>query len=48
LGGTDDDTAVGFTTDTYAPVEGFTGMENTRNVATWAYSKGRQSLPPNP
>ncbi|PUA81756.1 hypothetical protein C7S10_06730 [Nocardioides currus] len=38
IGGTADDANVAFVTDTYAPVEGFTGLENTLNVSAWAYS----------
>ncbi|WP_426246860.1 pre-peptidase C-terminal domain-containing protein [Nocardioides sp. LHG3406-4] len=38
VGGTADDTNVRFLTDTYTPVEGFTGLENTLNVSAWAYS----------
>lgn len=38
IGGTADDTNVRFLTDTYAPVEGFTGLENTTNVTAWAYA----------
>lgn len=38
IGGTADDANVQFVTDTYAPVEGFTGLEDTLNVSAWAYS----------
>lgn len=38
IGGTADDDNVQFVTDTYAPVEGFTGLENTKNVSAWAYA----------
>lgn len=38
IGGTADDSNVAFVTDTYAPVEGFTGLENTKNVSAWAYA----------
>ena len=38
IGGTADDDNVRFVTDTYAPVEGFTGLEGTLNVSAWAYS----------
>jgi len=38
IGGTADDANVAFVTDTYAPVEGFTSLENTKNVSAWAYS----------
>lgn len=38
IGGTADDTNIRFLTDTYAPVEGFTGEENTLNVTAWAYA----------
>ena len=37
IGGTADDEDIDFTTDSYAPEEGFTGMENTLNVSAWAY-----------
>lgn len=36
VGGTADDADVDFVTDTYSPAEGFTGLENTLNVAAWA------------
>ena len=38
LGGTADDENIEFQTDTYSPVEGFTGLENTENVTSWAYA----------
>ncbi|WP_432476809.1 pre-peptidase C-terminal domain-containing protein [Nocardioides sp. GXQ0305] len=38
IGGTADDENIGFRTDTYSPVEGFTGLEDTLNVTAWAYS----------
>lgn len=38
VGGTADDLNVRFVSDTYAPVEGFTGLENTLNVSAWAYA----------
>lgn len=38
IGGTADDANVRFVTDTYSPVEGFTGLENTLNVSAWAYA----------
>ncbi|GAA5115826.1 hypothetical protein GCM10023339_23620 [Alloalcanivorax gelatiniphagus] len=38
LGGTADDENIEFQTDTYAPVEGFTGLEDTENVTSWAYA----------
>jgi hypothetical protein len=37
VGGTDDDVDVAFEEDTYIPLEGFTGLEDTRNVTAWAY-----------
>ena len=37
MGGTADDADVDFRTDTYQPVEGFTGNENTANVSSWAF-----------
>lgn len=38
IGGTADDDNVRFVTDTYSPVEGFTGLEDTLNVSAWAYA----------
>ncbi|GAA1926291.1 pre-peptidase C-terminal domain-containing protein [Nocardioides hwasunensis] len=38
IGGTADDENIEFVTDTYAPVEGFTGEEDTENVTSWAYA----------
>lgn len=38
VGGTADDENIEFETDTYAPVEGFTGLEDTENVTSWAYA----------
>ncbi|WP_210650274.1 pre-peptidase C-terminal domain-containing protein [Nocardioides sp. SYSU D00065] len=38
VGGTADDENIEFRTDVYAPVEGFTGLENTENVTSWAYA----------
>ena len=38
LGGTADDENIQFQTDTYAPVEGFTGLEDTENLTSWAYA----------
>ncbi len=38
VGGTADDENIEFETDTYAPVEGFTGLEDTENVTGWAYA----------
>lgn len=38
VGGTADDENIEFQTDTYAPVEGFTGLEDTENVTSWAYA----------
>ncbi|QBR92146.1 pre-peptidase C-terminal domain-containing protein [Nocardioides euryhalodurans] len=38
IGGTADDENIRFVTDVYSPVEGFTGLEDTLNVAAWAYS----------
>ena len=38
IGGTADDENIQFVTDTYAPVEGFTGEEDTENVTSWAYA----------
>ena len=38
VGGTADDENIEFETDVYAPVEGFTGLENTENVTSWAYA----------
>ncbi len=38
IGGTADDPDRDFGTDSYSLVEGFTGMENTLNVAAWAYT----------
>lgn len=38
VGGTADDDDVAFVSDVYAPVEGFTGVEDTQNVSAWAYS----------
>ena len=37
VGGTADDPDVAFEEDTYSPVEGFTGLEDTQNVTAWAY-----------
>jgi len=37
IGGTADDPNVRFVEDTYSPVEGFTGTEDTQNVTAWAY-----------
>ncbi|KGN31737.1 hypothetical protein N802_03315 [Knoellia sinensis KCTC 19936] len=39
VGGTADDTDVDFEEDVYSPPEGFTGLEDTLNVASWAYVK---------
>ncbi len=39
VGGTADDIDTDFTTDTYRPTEGFTGLENTLNVTSWAFTK---------
>ena len=38
VGGTDDDEDVDFALDQYVPSEGFTGLENTLNVAAWAHT----------
>jgi hypothetical protein len=38
VGGTADDENIEFQTDTYAPVEGFTGLEDTENVTSWAFA----------
>ena len=38
IGGTADDEDVDFALDEYIPAEGFTGKENTLNVAAWAYT----------
>jgi len=38
VGGTADDENIQFQTDTYSPVEGFTGLEDTENVTSWAYA----------
>ncbi|NYE37250.1 hypothetical protein F4692_002383 [Nocardioides cavernae] len=38
LGGTADDENIEFVTDTYSPAEGFTGLEDTENVSSWAYA----------
>ena len=38
VGGTADDENIEFQTDTYSPVEGFTGLEDTENVTSWAYA----------
>jgi hypothetical protein len=38
IGGTADDENIEFETDVYSPVEGFTGLENTENVTSWAYA----------
>lgn len=37
IGGTADDIDVAFVEDVYTPAEGFTGIEDTENVASWAY-----------
>jgi hypothetical protein len=41
IGGTADDEDIDFGTDSYAPEEGFTGLENTLNVSAWAYVRSR-------
>lgn len=41
VGGTEDDPRVEFVTDDYLPAEGYSGWQNTRSVAAWAYVKGR-------
>jgi len=38
VGGTADDENIQFQIDTYSPAEGFTGLENTENVSSWAYA----------
>ncbi len=38
VGGTADDENIEFETDVYSPVEGFTGLEDTENVTSWAYA----------
>ena len=38
VGGTADDENIEFVTDTYSPAEGFTGLEDTENVSSWAYA----------
>ena len=38
VGGTADDTDVDYAEDTYSPVEGFTGLEDTLNVAAWGFT----------
>lgn len=43
VGGTADDEDVDFALDTYLPAEGFTGQENTLNVAAWGYTKSQVS-----
>jgi hypothetical protein len=42
IGGTSDDEDIDFGTASYAPDEGFTGLENTLNVSVWGY--GRRSF----
>jgi hypothetical protein len=37
VGGTPDDTGVGFGEDAYSPDEGFTGLEDTLNNSAWAF-----------
>ena len=37
VGGTADDANVTFTEDVYTPTEGFSGLEDTKNVTAWAY-----------
>ncbi len=38
VGGTADDENIRFRTDDYSAFEGFTGLENTKNVTAWAYA----------
>jgi hypothetical protein len=42
VGGTGDDEDVDLVTDDYSPIEGFTGKEDTLNVAAWAFSRSRR------
>lgn len=46
IGGTADDEDIDFRTDTYSLVEGFTGQENTLNVAAWAFVRGGRVAQP--
>lgn len=41
IGGTADDSDTDFFTDRYIPAEGFDGLENTLNVAAWAFGRDR-------
>jgi hypothetical protein len=45
IGGTADDADVDFVEDAYSPLEGFTGRQNTLNVAAWGFSRGSRAAP---